>query len=459
MEVERASLRETIVRHLVPRTGDPESPLVVAVVGPAGSGKSSLVNALAETRLCSTGAIRPGTRYPVFWSNDPLSGTLDSLRASLGGIAVQGERRAPERMVIVDTPPPDVAGLDGVRPVEAVLEAADACVFVASGLRYADIAGWDLLDTASRRGIPVIFVLNKLSPDLMVQRQVREDMARRLAGRGMIPRPDPELVLGIQSTTILRAIGAPAPQVVAMLRKELDNIADPQARLMVSADVVESGLTEAAARLAAVRAAFVEERWLQLGLSGMALDAYEPEAQALKRGAEEGHLADIRGDTDRLVADLVVMATLRAGRAARAASDAWALHPVGSAVVADHTGLWTHGSGTVEAAGASITEWIFSLSDQVLVWTGRRRMRRRRLQQLTDLVCRAAVDNDWIPGPKDLRRLGKVDGAVIAARKDLGSRLKAVLRADGMRFTDALGPIIPEATIERLAPPMGDGRG
>jgi len=42
IEAERAALRETIVRRLLPRTDDPEAPLVVAVVGPAGSGKSSL---------------------------------------------------------------------------------------------------------------------------------------------------------------------------------------------------------------------------------------------------------------------------------------------------------------------------------------------------------------------------------------------------------------------------------
>jgi len=459
IEAERASLRETIVRQLLPRTGDPESPLVVAVVGPAGSGKSSLVNSLAEAKLCSTGVIRPGTRYPVFWSNDELPRTLESLRASLGGIVVQGERRAPERMMIIDTPPPDVEGPLGIRPVDAVLEAADACVFVASGLRYADVSGWDLLDAVSRRGIPAVFVLNKLSPDPAVQRQVREDMARRLAGRGMIPRPDPEFVLGIQTNDILRAIGGPAPQLVAMLRKELDTIADPQARLMVSADVVESGLADAAIRLAAVRSAAIEERRLVLGLTAMASDAYEPEAGSLRRGAGEGDLADIRGDTDRLVADLVVMATLRAGHAARAASDAWALHGTGSAVVAENTGLWMHGPDTVAAAGETITEWVDSLSDQVLVWMGKKRMWGRRLRRLTDLVCRAAVDKDWIPGAKDLRRLKKVDGAVIAARKDLGSRLEAVLDADGARFGDALGPVVPDAVIARLGPQMGGDHG
>ncbi|MCB2224081.1 MAG: hypothetical protein KQH83_07900 [Actinobacteria bacterium] len=456
-EAARRSLRETILNHLVPRTGDPESPLVVAVVGPAGSGKSSLVNALAEARLGPTGAIRPGTRYPVFWSDGPLPAALEALRASLGGVAVAGERRAPERMVVVDAPPPDVPGRDGSRPVDAILDAADACVFVTGALRYADASGWDLLEVVARRGIPTVFVLNKLPADPGVQRQVREDMARRLAGRNLIPRPDPDEVLAVPATTVLRAIGGPAPQLVAALRKELDALADPQARLLVSADVVEHGLADAAVRLVDVRAAVAEERSLRLGLAALATEAYRAEAAGLRAGAEAGALSDVSGDTGRLVSDLVVLTTLRAGRAARAASDVWALHPVGARVIAEHTSLWAHGPQTVAAATRAVHDWLDDLPERVLVWRGKQRMAARRLRRATDLVRRAAVDRAWVPGRRDLRRLERLDGAVVAARNDLGRRLEAVLDADAARFAGALGPQIPAALVERLGPPEGGG--
>ncbi len=454
-DAERASLRETIINHLLPRTGDPESPLVVAVVGPAGSGKSSLVNAMAEAKLAPTGAIRPGTRYPVFWANSPLPLPLEMLRSSLGGIAVEGERRAPEGMVVIDAPPPDVDGPNGTRPADVILESADACVFVASGLRYADASGWDLLEVASRRGIPTVFVLNKLPPDPSVQRMLREDLARRLAGRGMLPRPDPELVLGIPSTRIIGSIGGPAPGAVAMLRKELDTIADPQARVMVSRDVIDSGLADVASRLAVVRAAAVEERRLRLELAGMAADAYRLEADTLRLGAEAGDLTDIHGDTDRLVADLTIMATLRAGRAARAVSDAWDLHPAGMGLIGRHPGLWTHGPHTVNTATVAAEGWIASLPDLVLAWMEKRRMRRRKLTRLTGLVRRAAVDKDWVPDAKSLRQLSRLDGAVIVARKDLGFRLETVLDTDAARFTDVLGSDIPGEVIERFGPAEG----
>jgi len=458
VDAERVSLRETIVHHLLPRIDDSESPLVVAVVGPAGSGKSSLVNAMAEARLAPTGAIRPGTRYPVFWTDSPLPFPLEMLRASLGGVAVEGERRAPDGMVIVDTPPPDVGGPDGVRPADVILDSADACVFIASGLRYADAAGWDLLDVAARRGIPTVFVLNKLPADPVVQKMLREDLARRLAGHGMLSRPDPELVLGIPASPINGAVGGPAPAVVAMLRKELDAIADPQARVMVSRDVVESGLADAATRLAVVREAATEERRLRLGLAAMAGDAYRLEAETLRRGAEAGDLTDIHGDTDRLVADLTIMATLRAGRAARAASDAWDLHPAGMEMIARNPGLWTHGPHTVTTARTAAEGWVASLPGLVLAWLEKHRMWRRRLARLTGLVRRATVDKDWVPDAKSLRQLIRLDGAVVAARKDLGFRLETVLDADSVRFTDVLGPQIPATVIERLGPTQGGSR-
>lgn len=458
VDAERASLRETIIHHLLPRTGDPESPLVAAVVGPAGSGKSSLINAMAEAKLAPTGAIRPGTRYPVFWANSPLPLPLEMLRTSLGGVAVEGERRAPDGMVVIDAPPPDVDGPDGTRPADVILESADVCVFVASGLRYADVSGWDLLEVAARRGIPTVFVLNKLPSDPLVQKMLREDLARRLAGRGMLPRPDAELVLGIPATQMVSAIGGPDPGAVAMLRKELDAIADPQARVMVSRDVIESGLSDVASRLHVVRAATVEERRLRLGLAAMAADAYRLEADRLRMGAETGDLTDIHGDTDRLVADLTIMATLRAGRAARAASDAWDLHPAGKALVGRHPGLWTHGEHTVNAARVAAEGWIASLPDLVLAWMEKPRMWRRKLRRLTGLVRRAAVDKTWVPDAKSLRQLSRLDGAVIAAREDLGFRLETVLDADAVRFTDVLGPDIPGEVIERLGPAEGDSR-
>ncbi|MDH3250273.1 MAG: 50S ribosome-binding GTPase, partial [Acidimicrobiia bacterium] len=49
-------------RYLVPRLADPEGPLLVALFGSTGSGKSTLVNSLAGRDVSIAGALRPTTR-------------------------------------------------------------------------------------------------------------------------------------------------------------------------------------------------------------------------------------------------------------------------------------------------------------------------------------------------------------------------------------------------------------
>jgi energy-coupling factor transporter ATP-binding protein EcfA2 len=455
---ERAALRESIVHHLLPRMLGGEVPLVIGVVGPAGSGKSSLVNSLARARLGPAGAVRPGTRWPVFWTDVPLTPPVERLRRSLGGVVVAGDRRAPDGTIVVDSPPPDVTGPDGMRPVDAILEVADACVFVSSGLRYADAAGWDLLEVVARRHIPAIFVLNKLPDDPGIQRTVREDLARRLAGRGLVARPDAEMVIGIPSTPIVRSFDGPAPDVVAALRKELEAIADPQARLAVAREGVESGLADVARRLESVRRSIAEERRLRHGLSFMAAEAYRLESEELCGAAASGDLLGIRGDSERLEDDLAVATTLRAGRAARAAADAWALHTAGSSILSEHPDLWVHGPATVAAARATAVAWMDTLEDVVLAWSGRGWMRRRRLERLAEMVRRLSVDRDWAPESRWTRRLARYRGAASLARRDLAARLGSVIDADAARFADVLGPGIPDAVLERLGT-LAEGSG
>jgi len=146
------------------------------------------------------------------------------------------------------------------------------------------------------------------------------------------------------------------------------------------------------------------------------------------------------------------MATLRAGRAARAATDAWSLHPAGAALVEAHPGLWMHGDHTVAAARLAAQGWVGGLPAIVAAHRPRRWLRRRPGEHLVGLVQRAAVDRDWTPQRKDLRRLAGLDGAVVAARRDLADRLESVLDADAARFADLLGPGIPQAVVERLGP-------
>ena len=52
-DAERARLAivRTIKEYLIPRLDDPEAPVVAAVIGPSGTGKSTVVNSLANDRI------------------------------------------------------------------------------------------------------------------------------------------------------------------------------------------------------------------------------------------------------------------------------------------------------------------------------------------------------------------------------------------------------------------------
>jgi energy-coupling factor transporter ATP-binding protein EcfA2 len=451
-DAEREALRRSITEYLLPRLDDPTAPLIVAVVGPSGSGKSTLVNSLAEARLAPTGPLRPTTRYPVAWSDDPLPASFDAVRSRLGGSLVEGKRRAPEGMVVVDTPPPDVLGPDGVPPVAAVLGAADVCVFVASALRYADVSGWALLEIIRRRNIPVVYVLNRLPPGAAAQRMLMEDMARRLAGRGLVPRPDPHLVLGIPESAVIVNIGGLFPNEIEPLRKELASLADPQARRQITERALAAGLADADARLARLLEALAEERMLRSGLAAMAADAYGPATARLQAAAESGGIAEIAGADAGVVAVLSGVVTREAGRAARRAASAWDLHPVGSTLTASRPWLWSHGPTTREDAEAAVREWYRGLDDLVLECSGKRRPGRRRLRRLSTAVRCGALDRAWIPSRRQFKQLQNLDGAVIAARRDLGARLVAVMERDAGRFRSLLGDAIPDVVADRLKP-------
>ena len=56
------SLRRHVEEYLLPRAADLDAPLLVVILGSTGSGKSSLLNALARAAVSPSGVLRPTTR-------------------------------------------------------------------------------------------------------------------------------------------------------------------------------------------------------------------------------------------------------------------------------------------------------------------------------------------------------------------------------------------------------------
>jgi len=65
----RAAIIRTINEYLIPRLDEPDAPVVAAVIGPSGTGKSTVVNSLANDRISDVGPLRPTTRSPVLWAH------------------------------------------------------------------------------------------------------------------------------------------------------------------------------------------------------------------------------------------------------------------------------------------------------------------------------------------------------------------------------------------------------
>ncbi|MFL6116933.1 MAG: GTPase, partial [Catenulispora sp.] len=61
----RAEIEHILTTAVLPRLQAPEAPLLVALAGPTGVGKSTLFNALVGAPLSATGPLRPTTRTPV----------------------------------------------------------------------------------------------------------------------------------------------------------------------------------------------------------------------------------------------------------------------------------------------------------------------------------------------------------------------------------------------------------
>ena len=131
-EAELGADAAAIARVAAVRPAD--APPVVAVAGGTGSGKSSLVNALAGAEVTEVGELRPTTSevFAVMPAGGSGSALLDHLGVLERHAGAQGE------FVLLDLPDLDSI-VGGHRDLaEAAIAAADAVVWVVDPEKYAD---------------------------------------------------------------------------------------------------------------------------------------------------------------------------------------------------------------------------------------------------------------------------------------------------------------------------------
>ncbi|MDR0391572.1 MAG: dynamin family protein [Planctomycetaceae bacterium] len=193
-----------LVRRFLQRTNTLERrlgmPLIVAMLGGTGTGKSSLINALLGERVVVEGKERPTTAEPVLivhssfdlsaWGNSEMVGGLDLNKCNdnCGGFDLAGikvERRDNpllEMLVIIDCPDPDTTENAELREsnlarLRSVLPLCDLLVVTATQQKYRSRRVLDELSSAAS-GARLIFVQTHADSDV----DIRDDWRNVLGG-------------------------------------------------------------------------------------------------------------------------------------------------------------------------------------------------------------------------------------------------------------------------------------
>lgn len=181
-----------VAREVHERLGFPAETYVLALVGGTGVGKSSLLNALAGSRVSDASARRPTTSQPLAWvprsSRSELGGLLGWLGIGDGEVR-DHDQEALGNVAILDLPDLDSIEHSHRERVEAILPRVDAVAWITDPEKYHDaILHDDFLAEWVPRLDRQVVVLNKtdrLSADDAdrIRRDLERDLVLR-AGRG-----------------------------------------------------------------------------------------------------------------------------------------------------------------------------------------------------------------------------------------------------------------------------------
>jgi hypothetical protein len=180
VSAERAKLLSQIDDYLLPRVRQSAAPILVALVGSTGAGKSTLVNSIVGTQVSLTGVRRPTTNSPVlachpddigWFAENMFLPTLPRVRQE--GLARPGRDgllvlAASEGMTkgiaLLDTPDIDSVVREHYEFAYQFLDASDLWLFMTSASRYADAPVWELLQHARERGAALGVILSRVPP-------------------------------------------------------------------------------------------------------------------------------------------------------------------------------------------------------------------------------------------------------------------------------------------------------
>jgi len=249
---ERRKLLSQIDDYLLPRLRQSGAPVLVALVGSTGAGKSTLMNSLVGAQVSNTGTRRPTTNSPVlachpsdarWFAENVFLPTLPRVRQQglampgRDGLLVLAENEGmPEGVALLDTPDIDSVVQAHREFAHQFLDASDLWLFMTSASRYADAAVWELLQQAKERDAALAIVLSRVEPGSAQQLSAHFDAM--LAANGLA---------GVQRFVIVETViadGKLPPEVSGPVRKWLDETSEQQERRVAVLTQTMSGVLD-----------------------------------------------------------------------------------------------------------------------------------------------------------------------------------------------------------------------
>ncbi|HEX2152836.1 MAG TPA: GTPase [Acidimicrobiia bacterium] len=395
---ERRDRRDELVgvirSYLIPRLGDQSAPLIVVVAGPTGSGKSTVVNSLAEREVSRPGPLRPTTRQPVVWCHERHADRYRKF-GTVECKVVPDDHPLLGDLTVVDTPDIDSYVADHRRVTAEVLHHADVVIFLTSAQRYADAVPWEILGDIDRRGSIIIYVMNRLNRRASgavsdygallrrnglevveihsIQEQRVRGEAGMLPGRAMSKLGDELRELASDRQKVLSGVTRRASQYAVDAARNLAGEVEEQEleRQRLSA-VVERIYEDARAELTAEldRGALIRtevvDRWSERVGTGEVARWVRGSASWLRgvadrlTGQPAAVVDQIEHEARRELADAI---GTRLDRAARAVATAWEVDRSGRELITPD--LRTSGEEARLEVGATVDEWLAGLTRMV----------------------------------------------------------------------------------------------